>query len=409
MDRIAVVLAILLVVVNPAQVFHDTNSAVEELSIHAPWPTDEWSRATPEEQGFNSAQLKAMVNHFTTNNIQIDGLIVIRNGWIVYEEYPSNYGPDDTHHLFSCTKSITSTLVGTALLLGYLESVETPILDFFQGYNFSNPSERKEKISIKNLLEMAAGFEWNEEQYGNEINDYNMMIRSEDWIRYVLDKPMISDPGTTFLYNSGASHILSAIIQIVTHNSTLDFAQSNLFNHLGITDYEWDQDPQRVYNGASKLKLKPRDMAKIGYLYLRDGLWDGIQVIPQDWVQMTSSVQVHVSDSLDYSYQWWILSEAGAYYALGWGYQSITVVPDYDLVIVVTAATLDPSVEVEYVLNKWIFPSLGLNSTIRTSFTISPLFVLLGGSPFIVMAIAYLMDLKGLWSETESDRNKIDR
>ena len=119
---------------------------------------------------------------------------------------------------------------------------------------------------------------------------------------------------------------------------------------------------------------------------------------------MTSTSLVHVDDSLDYSYQWWVLPDIHAFYALGWGYQSITVVPEYDLVIVVTAATLDESVHVEYILKKWIFPSLGLNSTIRTSYSISPLFLFLGGSPFIVLAIAYFMDLRGLWNEPEKGK-----
>jgi len=379
---------------------------VEQVNNTAPWPTHEWSRTTPEEQGMNSVYLESMVEYFTTNGIQIDSLLVIKNGWIVFEEYPSTFGPDDTHHLFSCTKSITSALMGIALRLGYLESINTSVLDYFPERDFTNPSERKDKITIKNLLEMTSGLDWNEEQHGNIVNDYNKMVHSEDWIKYVLDKPMAAEPGSVFLYNSGASHILSAIIQELTHNTTLDFAVANLFQYLGITEFEWNQDPQGVYSGASGLKMKPLDMAKIGYLYIRDGLWDGLQLVSQDWVAMTTTSQVHVDETLDYSYQWWVLSELGAYYALGWGYQSITVVPEYNLVVVVTAATIDPSVQVEYILRKWIFPSLGLNSTITSSFSISPLFVLIGGSPFIVMAIAYYMDRKGLWQEIDNDKKK---
>ena len=406
MNRLVQIIAILLVTINPTIYVLNANQAVEEVGMQAPWPIHEWSRTTPEEQGLNSAQLESMIDHFTMNSIQIDSLLVIRNGWIVFEKYPSKYGPDDLHHLFSCTKSVISTLVGIAFLLGYIDSIDEPVLDFFQQYNFSNPSERKERISIKDLLEMTTGFEWNEEQYGNELNDYNKMVRSEDWVKYVLDKQMRTEPGTTFLYNSGASHVLSAIIQEVTQNSTLDFAVANLFSNLGISEYNWDQDPQGIYSGASSLKLKPEDMAKIGYLYLRNGLWDGIQILPQEWVQMTSTSLVHVDDSLDYSYQWWVLPDIHAFYALGWGYQSITVVPEYDLVIVVTAATLDASVHVDYILKKWIFPSLGLNTTVRTSYSISPLFLFLGGSPFIVMAIAYFMDLRGLWDGTEKGKNE---
>jgi len=408
MNRIVLVMAILLVLIYPAQSIHISDSDIGSIDVRAPWPTQEWSRATPEELGMNPEELEAMTEYFSTNKVQVDSILIIRNGWLVFEEYSSKYGPDKIHHLFSCTKSITSTLVGIASYLEYLESIETPVLDFFPETNFNNPSETKDSISIKNLLEMTTGLEWNEEQYGHDINDYNKMIRSEDWVKYVLDKPMVTEPGTAFLYNSGASHILSAIIQQVTHNSTLDFAVTNLFQLLGISDYEWDQDPQGIYSGASSLKMRPIDMGKIGYLYLRDGLWDGVQVIPQDWVQSTLTSQIQVDESLDYSYQWWILSELGAYFALGWGYQSITVVPDYDLVIVVTAATLDPSAQVEQILNRWIFPSLGLNTTIHTSFTISPLIILIGGSPFIVMAIAYFMDLRGFWNEIEREKKETD-
>ncbi|MHA3964082.1 MAG: serine hydrolase domain-containing protein [Candidatus Thorarchaeota archaeon SMTZ1-45] len=401
MNRIIVLLAILLVVFNPTQEYLFTNQTPDETNPIAPWPTNEWSRTTPEAQGMDSTKLDSMTEHFKSNKIQIDSFLIIRNGWMVYEEYPSRFGPDDTHHLFSCTKSIMSTLVGISLDLGCLESIEASVLDFFQDYDFSNPSRSKEDISIKNLLEMTTGLSWNEEYYGNDINDYNKMVRSDDWVKYVLDKPMISEPGNTFHYNSGASHILSAIIQEVTQNSTLNFALNNLFQPLGITDYEWGQDPDGIYRGASSLKLKPIDMAKIGYLYIRNGLWDGIQVVPQDWVQMTSTSQIQVDESTDYSYHWWVLPEIGAYYAFGWGYQSITVVPNYDLVVVVTAATLDSSVQVGNFLRKWIFPSLGLETTVHTSFTISPIFVLIGGSPFIVLGIALLMDKKGLWYEIE--------
>ncbi|PNX51897.1 MAG: hypothetical protein BV458_10920 [Thermoplasmata archaeon M9B2D] len=402
LDRILGVFVFLLLIIQPTYGIFAMPPNIGEVNDTAPWPTSEWSKTTPEEQGMNSAYLDSMIEFYATNEIQIDSLLVIRNGWVVFEEYPSTFGPNDTHHLFSCTKSIISTLIGIALRLGYLESINTSVLDYFPEREFTNPSEKKDKITIQNLLEMTSGLDWNEEQHGNVINDYNKMVHSEDWVKYVLDKPMAAEPGSIFLYNSGASHILSAIIQERTHNTTLEFAVAYLFQYLGITEFEWIQDPQGVYSGASGLKMKPLDMAKIGYLYIKDGLWDGVQLIPQDWVGMTTTSQVHVDETLGYSYQWWVLSELGAFYALGWGYQSIIVVPKYDLVVVVTAVTIDPTVQVEYILRKWIFPSLGLNSTISSSFSISPLVILIGSSPFIVMAIAFFMDRKGLWREDDS-------
>ena len=402
MNRLVVAIAILLVVVYPTP--NTISLAMQDQYPQAPWPTHQWSKATPEEQGMNSSNLELMLNHYLSNEIQIDGLLVIRNGFVVLEEYPANYGPEDIHHLFSCTKSVTSTLVGIASNLGYLASIDDSVLGFFSGYNISNPSQRKDAISIGNLLTMTTGISWDEEHYGQDLNDYNKMVRSDDWIQYVLDKPMTSNPGEFFYYNSGASHLLSAIIQQSTGNSTLDFAIENLFEPLGITEYEWGMDPKGIYSGASGLKLKPSDMAKIGYLYLREGLWEGIQILPQDWVQTSSTLQVQVDEILGYSYQWWVLPELGVYYALGWGYQSIIIVPSYDLVIVVTAATLDSSVEVESILKRWILPSLGVDSTIYTPVSISPLFLLVSGGPFFVLAIAYIMDRFGLWEEMVEER-----
>jgi len=399
MNRIAVVLAIVLVVFYPTQQTLGFSQTSLESYDQAPWPTEVWSRTTPEQQGMDSTELERMSEHFERNEIQVDSILVIRNGWLLYEDYPSSFGPDDTHHLFSCTKSITSTLVGIAVDLGYIESVDSAVLDFFKEYDFSNPSYAKEDISIRHLLEMTTGLSWNEEHYGEDINDYNKMLRSDDWVQYVLDKPMKSNPGDDFYYNSGASHLLSAIIQEATQNTTLNFARSNLFQHLGITDIEWDRDPLGIYRGASRMKLTPEDMAKIGYLYLMNGTWDRTQVIPQDWVQTTSRAQVQVDETMDYSYQWWVIEDLGAYYASGWGYQSITVVPEYELVLVVTAATIDASVQVESLLRRWILPSLGLEaSEIEASFTIPPVLILVGASPYIVLAIAYFMERKGLWN-----------
>ena len=188
-----------------------SRAPLEESLSRAPWPTNVWSTATPEDQGMNSSDLNSMMDYFSNKDIQIDGLVVVRNGWIVFEEYPSDLGQEDTHHIFSCTKSVTATLIGIASQQETLLSIDDNMLDFFNNYNISNPGEDKNSITIRNLLEMTAGLSWDEEQYGDKLNDYNKMIRTDDWIQYVLNKPMASTPGETFVYNSGISHLLSGL------------------------------------------------------------------------------------------------------------------------------------------------------------------------------------------------------
>jgi CubicO group peptidase (beta-lactamase class C family) len=264
--------------------------------------------------------------------------------------------------MWSTTKSITSILIGIANASGIITNLDEPVLDIFSERTFLNVDTRKQALTIRHLLKMRTGLQWNGEDvnYLNgtiNSNDYALltnlsdtnfdnwmpnpefnsrqMVLSSDWVQFVLDKPMVADPGTTYYYHSGASHLLSAIIERKTGLNTEVFAKQYLFNPLGITDYLWFNDSMNISMGSFGLWLQPFDMTKIGYLFLNNGNWNGSQVVPSAWVE--DSTQDY-SYPLGYGYQWWISGTHKYYLTRGLGGQIIIVKPDKDLVAVITAS-----------------------------------------------------------------------
>ncbi|MFX0108750.1 MAG: serine hydrolase domain-containing protein [Candidatus Hodarchaeota archaeon] len=378
------------------------------------FPQDGWRTSTPEQQGMDSITLQDMVDYYVENNISIDGIIVVKNGYVVLEEYPSSYGRNSTHQLFSCTKSVTSTLFGIAVDNEYIRSVNERVLSYFENRSIQNVDNRKESITLKHLLTMSAGFEWTE-QYRETGSDFDQMTRTVDWVQYVLDRPMVSEPGVEYTYNTGASHLLSAILQQSTGMSCLEFAITNLFNPLGITDYYWATDPMGISVGGSLLRLRPIDMAKIGYLYLRNGTWAERQIISPEWVNQASTSHINTTivdgpgpvEKVGYGYQWWVRPELGAFSAFGWGGQSINIIPEHDVVVVVTAASSDPSTTSNWILKEWILPALGVN--VNSSQRLDPLIpYIIGGSAalflfYLIVALPIPIMLTMVSEEPEDD------
>lgn len=316
------------------------------------WPTNGWESATPEEHGMDSATLAEMFDYMPRSVAQghsMMSVLVVRDGCLVLEAYFHPYGPDDRNDLWSCTKSVTSMLIGIALAEGYLDSLDQHVLDFFPDRTFRQVDERKQAMTIRDLLTMQTGLDWPEDLYSYQDpnNIVIRMINSSDWVQFVLDHRMIHEPGTAFEYNTGASHLLSVILERATQMRAQEFAQEYLFGPLGITNLDWLNDPQGSSSGGHGLILTPRDMAKLGYLYLRQGEWNGVQIVPAEWVEV--STQQHVAmpflyGSLfryGYGYQWWVFPEMneyehGVYSAIGYQGQYIFVVPDQDVVVVLT-------------------------------------------------------------------------
>ena len=284
---------------------------------------------------------------------EIESLIIIHNDSLAFEEYFLGWNRHMLHPCFSATKSFTSALIGIAIEQGYISGVDEKLLSFFPEYDdIENLDERKESITLENVLTMTAGFRWDEtstpiydiEGNPNLENDLVKMGESDDWIKHMLNLPMSDDPGTQWNYNSGGSHLLSGIVQKVTNQSLEDFAEDNLFSPLGITNWEWESDPNGITTGGWGLSLHPVDMAMFGYLFLKSGLLNGEQILPEHWVNLSTAKHIEIIDiesgshNSDYGYQWWrILTSQNIYFALGNGGQFIAILPDRNIVVVMTA------------------------------------------------------------------------
>jgi CubicO group peptidase (beta-lactamase class C family) len=298
------------------------------------WPTDGWRTSTPEQQGMDSERLANMLTFVEEKEIDLHSIVIIRDGYIVTEVYFPGSDEQTKYHIYSCTKSVISALVGIAIDQGYLEGVDQPILDFFPDREIDHLDDVKQSMTIENFLTMSSGLDWPDPNFTLT----GRMVSQSDWVGFVLDRPMAAEPGTTFVYNNGLPHVLSVILQQETGMSTAAFAQQVLFGPLGIRsdDYRWETDWHNTAIGGWGLWLKARDMAKFGYLYLHDGMWDGAQIIPTAWVAASTRGHIFTTSPLTYGYLWWIGPDY--YAARGLEAQLIYVVPDQRMVVVFTAA-----------------------------------------------------------------------
>jgi CubicO group peptidase (beta-lactamase class C family) len=344
-------------------------------------PTNPAAAATPEEL---LGELHQLVASSSSPFGQIHSLLIWHDGQLLMEEYYRDYHADRFHPVYSTTKSFTSALVGIAIEQGAIEGVGNRLLDYFPDYTPANLDSRKEAITVDHLLKMHAGFVWDELSipYGVEGNSvYELQQTDRDWMEYILDQPMSSDPGTEFAYNSGATLLLSRIISDSTGKTTREFAEDTLFADLGIDTIGWTKTPQGETNTGWGLWLRPLDMLKFGQLYVNDGYWQpedgspGKQVIPSEWMDVSTQPYVEggTTDSqgilqLNYGYQWRLFQDDARQVSelavndvfFSWGFQGqfIVVVPHLDLVVVTTAANPSNISIIESGLPDYIFPAI---------------------------------------------------
>jgi len=287
----------------------------------------------------DSARLLSLLDLLPIQNLNLHSLLVIRRGYLVLEVNPYPYQATTAQDMQSCTKSVTALLAGIALQNGQLKSIDQAVLDFFPKRTVNNLDARKQAITVRNLLNMTSGLNWPEAtiSYASRENPVRGMWASADPVQFVLDRPMAAEPGRTFSYNTGASQLLATILEQTTGQKLSQFARQHLFEPLGIQSYTWHK-MRGIEAGGTGLALTPRDMAKLGYLYLRSGRWDDQQIVPASWVAESTRQQVETNTHGAYGFQWWVDPANGSYSAAGFGGQAIHVFPKDELVVVVGGA-----------------------------------------------------------------------
>ncbi len=356
---------------------------VQESPVYVyqePLQTDDgWEVSSLSAQNINVSLITEMITNVIEDVFKnIHGVLIIRNGKLVLEEYFSGqasyfgenieYDWNVLHHQASCTKSFTSALVGIAFDLGYITDLNAPLFSFFPEYPEIDWSLEKQKITLEHLLTMTAGLDWNEWAYSyfDERNIHHQMYVHDDPIKFLLGVPVADEPGTTFNYNSGLSVLLGAIIKNTTGLYANQFAELYLFGPLGIEEYEWEVLGNGAIQTGGGLSLLPRDMAKFGQLYLNGGIWKGNRIISQFWVE--ESVKKHITSNWSrygYGFQWWSDKHdwngkiIDSFFASGLGGQHIFVFPELEMVVIVTGGNhytgADPALTM---LHQYILPAV---------------------------------------------------
>jgi CubicO group peptidase (beta-lactamase class C family) len=338
------------------------------------WPTDEFRTSTPEEQGMDSAKLVEMVNVYQENHAKnsanaIDSITIVRNGYVVADIYLDPlYPPDTKHVMHSSAKSIVPALVGIAIEQGYIESVDVPVIEFFQDRAFEITDERIKEVTRQDLLTMRTGIRARDSVY-YQYEGLWKMLAADDFVAYFFSLPLDAEPGTRFDYSSLAYFMVAAIIEQTTGMDPVSYARENLFDPLGIDDITWATNPDDLGLGFAPMWMKPYDMAKFGLLYLQKGQWDGQQIVPADWIEESVYPYAYPKNYVDildengkmdaeasraawisykllipfsdgYGYMW-RLDKNGSYNAFGTAGQYLIVAPEENMVVMVTNSSTD--------------------------------------------------------------------
>ncbi len=338
----------------------------------APWPAETWPVSTPEAEGIDAAALDSLVADLESGEYGlVDAFLLIRNGRVVadhrfsqdydsvfalYGGEPGMYNYDDPawhpyrdgtelHSLQSVTKSVTSAALGIAVDEGLIESVQVPAYSFFSDYEPYPSDSRKEATTLEDFLTMRSGIAWQTEGgYADAEHSTVLLEASDEWIRFVLEQPTDTLPGAVYEYNDGVSVLIGKILREATGQRADEWARDRLFEPIGIDDFYWKITPDGEADTEGGLYLTTHDLARIGYLFLREGDWEGRQVISREWVKASTAPLVsdvnpdNGEPDPGYGYQWWVPQRGDGgpevYMGNGYGGQFLQVVPEHDLVVV---------------------------------------------------------------------------
>lgn len=345
-------------------------------------PNNEWRVGSLIETGMDSlkiSEMEARILDSTYHNIH--SVLIVKDQKLVYEKYFQGYKYDymaeglrgeliqfdkeTTHNIASTTKSITSLLVGLAIDKGFIEDSKSKVFSFFPTYSMLNDSE-KERITVSNLLTMTSGLKWNEQDvfYSKVENDIIQLFITSDPIDYILSKPMIHQPGTNWYYNGGGTNLLGEIIHNTSQLRLDEFGEKYLFEPMGIDGYEWVSIKPNLIYASGDMKLKPRDMAKLGQLVMDEGKWNGNQIVSSKWIKEMTEHSIVFSEKSGYAYHWWIQSYESesenilSIYADGWGGQRIMVFPTVNMVVVFTGGNYLEQHPIDDIVSNYILQSL---------------------------------------------------
>ena len=267
-------------------------------------------------------------------------------------EFHPYYQHSDLHTMQSVSKTVTSITIGIAISRKeFPADLDAPILKYFDEYKIANLDERKRRITLRNLLTMTAGLEWHEDlAYNDPKNSADVMEAKHDWVQYVIDQPMAAEPGKVWVYSSGVTQLLSHIFKKATGRNVDEYAEQYLFQPLGIT-YHWKHSPTGLPDTEGGLYISTTSLAKVGYLFLKNGVWEEKQIVPAEWVKASVTPAMKVEDEgrhWGYGFQWWLqpwgkAPEKFAWSARGFGGQELRVVPEHNLIVVVTGWDILPS------------------------------------------------------------------
>ena len=316
---------------------------------------DGWAVMAAEAAGLASAPLEEATSAVRSGSYPgVDSMVVVRGGALVHEAYFNDYSREKRHDLRSATKSFTSTLVGIAIEQRHLDGVSQRVLPLLGGESgLSNVDDRKRAMTVESLLTMTPGLDcddWNAGSPGNE----EKMYKQKDWVRFILDLPMVAPPRERFGYCTGGVVVLGAALGRATGMRADAYARQVLFGPLGISGEEWEFTPTGAVDTGGHLHLRPRDMAKFGLLFLRKGDWAGRRIVSEAWVARSTSFVVRTITGEEYGYLWWrrTAQRSGTavetFYAIGNGGQQIIVAPSLDLVAVFTGSNYDSSAGAQF-------------------------------------------------------------
>jgi CubicO group peptidase (beta-lactamase class C family) len=350
------------------------------------WPIGDWQEVDAQRIGIDSAHLAEMEVYIAERLPGLHGLLIVRHGYLAFERYYQGFHRGSYHSISSATKSVISILIGVALAQGLLTDLDQPVLDFFPEFAVGEQDSRKYALTLRHLLRMQTGFarEFPPAYWLNPV-------------QCAVERPMIEAPGKQFFYDSQGSDILSGILTRATGKNAAAFANATLFKQLGIwrekearftwrndpdgahlwhgdalwdekDGYLWKVDPQENNPGSFGVHFTVREMAKLGYLYLNGGNWEGEQIVPAVYVRDSTRQQNEggAPVCVPYGYQWWITQHGqdAAFFASGFGSKLIYVIPTLDLVVVTVASTekarQDPTQEraVRELVPRFLLPAI---------------------------------------------------